>query len=166
MRLIVAAAAASLVLLAGGPGWALDPPKGPVVLTVSGAITRTNGPRGAEFDLEMLEALAGRTTRTHTPWTEGVVTFSGPLGRAVLDAVGATGETMRISALNDYAAEVPVADFHDHDVILATRMDGEVMSVRSRGPIFVIYPFDEDRDLYNEQIFTRSVWQVNRIEVR
>jgi hypothetical protein len=56
-------------------------------------------------------------------------------------------------------------DIKDYPVILATRVDGEELSVRDKGPLFVIYPFDEHPDLYNEVIFSRSVWQVASLTV-
>ncbi|MBH0239849.1 hypothetical protein [Methylobrevis albus] len=162
---LAAGLAFALTLVAPQAALALDAPKGPVVLTITGAISETNAPDAAEFDLEMLEALAGRVTETETPWIDGKRRFEGPLGRAVLDAVGASGETLNVVALNDYAAEIPVEDFRTLDVILATRLDGKPMSVREKGPLFVIYPFDADSSLYNEKYFNRSVWQVARIEV-
>lgn len=145
---------------------ALDAPKGPVVLTVHGAITITNGPNGAEFDMDMLNALAQRTTTVETPWTEGKISFAGPLGSALLEAVGATGTSLKVTALNDYSADVPVADLQQWPVIFATTMDGQPMSVREKGPLFVIYPFDVDSSLYTEMYFNRSVWQIAEIEVR
>ena len=65
-----------------------------------------------------------------TPWTKDNVTFTGPLGSAVLDLVGASGTTMKVVALNDYASDVPVADFRQHAVILATHRDGTPLAVR------------------------------------
>ncbi|PZX11348.1 hypothetical protein LX81_03939 [Palleronia aestuarii] len=144
---------------------ALARPTGPVVLTISGDIEKTNAEGAAEFDLEMLEALPGRETVIDTPWYSGTKTFSGPLISAVLDAVGAGEGALKVIALNDYTAEIPRDDVDEYPVILATRIDGERMSVREKGPSFVIYPFDVDRDLYSEVIFGRSVWQVAAIEV-
>ena len=53
-----------LLLLAvhsvGAPAVADEPlakPTGPVILTVTGAIGRTNAPGKAEFDMQMLQAL-------------------------------------------------------------------------------------------------------------
>jgi hypothetical protein len=137
-----------------------------VVLTVSGRITATNAGATATYDMAMLEALPGRATETETPWTKGKVKFEGPLGAALLDQLGASGTTLKITALNDYVVEVPVEDFRKWPVILATRKDGKAMPVRDKGPIFVVYPFDLDRSLYNERIFSRSAWQVKSIEVR
>jgi hypothetical protein len=137
-----------------------------VVLTVTGNIAATNAGASATYDMAMLEALPGRATETETPWTKGRVKFEGPLGSALLDQLGASGTTLKITALNDYAVEVPVEDFRKWPVILATRKDGKPMPVRDKGPIFVIYPFDLDRSLYNEKIFSRSAWQVKSIEIR
>jgi hypothetical protein len=144
----------------------LPMPTGPVVLTVTGQISNTNVGDTAVFDIAMLEALAGRATVTETPWTDGIAAFEGPLGEALLTYLGAEGDSIVVTALNDYQAEIPIADFLTWPVILATRMNGEAMSVREKGPIFVIYPFDIAPELYNEVYFGRSVWQVASIEVR
>lgn len=144
----------------------LQIPQGMVVLTVTGDIRNTNAPGGAEFDLEMLDALEQRVTTIQTPWFEGPVTFEGPLVSAILDVVGAGGSTTAVTALNDYSSVIPSDDFRTWPVILATRMDGVRMSVREFGPLFVIYPFDLDGSLFNEVYFGRSVWQVRSIDVR
>lgn len=144
---------------------ALPTPVGPVILTLSGALGATNTPNAAEFDLSMLDALPQRETVTATPWHEGRPRFSGPTLASVMNAAAAQGTTLRIVALNDYAAEMPVADARAIPVILATRIDGERISVRDKGPIFVIHPFDDQPELSNEVYFARSVWQVARIEV-
>jgi hypothetical protein len=158
--------AMSLVPSSSAGAAGLTAPTGEVVLTVTGKIATTNADGAARYDLAMLEALPGRTTETETPWTRGTVKFEGPLGAALLDQIGATGTTLKIVALNDYAVEVPVEDFRKWPVIFATRKDGKHMPVRDKGPIFVIYPFDLDRSLYNEKIFSRSAWQVKSIEVQ
>ena len=143
----------------------LPKPTGEVVLTIKGNISNTNADGAAAFDMAMLETLAGRKAVVETPWTKGKVSFEGPLGKALLDAVGNKGATMRIRALNDYTVEVPVKDFLEHAVILATKRDGAAMSVREHGPIFVMYPFDEEPSLYNEKFFSRCVWQVASITI-
>ncbi|NNJ67759.1 MAG: hypothetical protein HKP54_06935 [Boseongicola sp.] len=140
-------------------------PQGDVLLTVTGAIENTNADGAAAFDRSMIEALAQRDTTTKTPWFDTERTFSGPLGHAILDAVGATGKTLRIYALNEYSADVLTQDFRDHAVILATHIDGSVIRVRDKGPLFLIYPFNEVPELFNEVYFGRSVWQIARIEV-
>ncbi len=168
LRILFAAAVFGLAALTSLAAEAagLTTPTGEVVLTVSGRISTTNSGSAATYDMAMLEALPGRATVTETPWTKGSVKFEGPLGAALLDQIGAEGTTLRITALNDYVVEVPIEDFRKWPVIFATRKDGKAMTVRDKGPIFIIYPFDLDRSLYNEKIFSRSAWQVKSIEVR
>lgn len=155
--LLVSALTASVAL-------ALDAPTGPVVLTVKGAISNTNAGDTAQFDLAMLEKLKGRKGEMETPWTEGKVTFEGPLLREILNAAGATGANLKVRALNDYAADVPAEDAK-LDTILATKLNGKAMSIRDKGPLMLVYPFDLDAGLYNEKYFSRSVWQIKEIEV-
>lgn len=145
---------------------ALEAPKGRVILTVSGNITETNSDQGALFDREMLLELGVDSMDTGTPWTEGVNTFSGPRLAALLDTVGAKGESLSVTALNDYSANLPVQDAYDHNIMLAMDVNGKKMSVRDKGPIFVLYPFADDPSLNNEVIHNRSVWQVKAITVK
>jgi hypothetical protein len=144
----------------------LERPTGPVVLTISGNVVHTNADGVAEFDLAMLERLQQRSATMDTPWTEKSTAFEGPLLAAVLEAAGASGAMLKVTALNDYAAEVPIEDATTIETMLATRMNGEIMSVRDKGPLFLIYPFDNRPDLYNEKYFSRSVWQIKEIEVQ
>ena len=143
----------------------LAAPTGPIVLTITGAIDNTNADGAAVFDMAMLDALPGRTARVPTPWYDTDRTFSGPLLSAVLDAVGAHGDALTVTAVNNYSAELPVTDATEHPVIFATRIDGKTLSVREKGPLFVIYPFDLDKSLYDETHFGRSVWQVIAADV-
>jgi hypothetical protein len=157
-----------LILLAAAmPGRAddLGRPAGAVVLTVTGAISVTNAPGAAEFDLAMLEALRGARITTETPWYAGKRTFEGPLISALLDSLEAEGRAIRVTAVNDYSAEIPMSDILKYPVILATRIDGDTLSIREKGPSFVIYPFDQKPELYDELHFGRSVWQVKAIKV-
>lgn len=152
-------------VLAASPAAALDEPKGPVILTIVGVVAEPNRDGTAVFDLAMLDALKGRRAKMDTPWTPGEVEFSGPLLREVLKAAGAEGSRLLVHALNGYSAEVPMSDALAMDTILATRLDGEVMTVRTKGPSMLVYPFDQDSSLFNEKYFARSVWQIKQIEV-
>ncbi|TPE52324.1 hypothetical protein FJM67_07755 [Maribrevibacterium harenarium] len=156
----------SLLIAAASQVMALEQPVGRVILTVTGAISETNQQGAAVFDRKMLEDLGMKTLVTSTPWTEGVNTFKGPKLQSLLDAVGANGTTLTITALNDYAAEMPAADAAAHDVLMAMEMNGENMRVRDKGPIFMLYPFDNEPSLNNEVIHNRSVWQVKSIHVQ
>ncbi|MEK8050207.1 molybdopterin-dependent oxidoreductase [Ideonella sp. DXS22W] len=154
-------------LLGGLPALALDAPAGKVLLTVSGAVTVTNGPAGADFDLAMLDALPQHAFTTATPWFKTPRRFSGPLLRDVLAAAGAQGaKTLKAVALNNYKAEIPAEDARTFKMILATRLDDKPMSLREKGPLFIIYNFDESAELRQERYYSRSAWQLRALEVK
>ena len=159
-------AAAMLAVCASTSAFALDKPTGDVILTITGHVANANVDGTAQFDADMLAQLASRSGEMETPWTTGKVTFSGPLLRAVLEEAGATGDKLVVKAINDYSAEVPMEDAQKLDTILATSMDGKSMSIRDKGPLFLIYPFDQNPDLYTEKYFSRSVWQIKEVEVQ
>lgn len=156
-----------ILLLALHPAVAssLPPPTGEVILTVSGDIDHPNVGDEALFDRDMLMTLSPMVIETHTPWHNGPGRYEGPLFRAVLEAAGALGDQVRVRALNDYEAEIPVSDLYDYDVILAMTRNGEEMAIRDFGPLFVLYPFDDHPELLTETIRFRSVWQVGHLHV-
>ena len=151
------------VALAGSLPWPVQaqpaPAKGRTVLTVQSA----SG--SVDFDMAALEALPQRSFRTSTPWYPQPTSFTGPLLRDVLAAAGARGQTLRAVALNDYKVELPVADAERFEVIVARLLDGKPMPVRERGPLFIVYPFDTSVELKSEKYYSRSAWQLRRIEV-
>lgn len=150
----------------GSASLAQEQPSGRVILEVSGAISNFNGDNIMRYDLEMLEALGLHEITTDTPWTDGPVTFRGVLARDLLADVGATGTQIEAIALNDYSVEIPVMDFDSYGVILALQKDGEYLTVRDRGPLWVIYPWSDVTDLQNELYYSRSIWQLRAIDVR
>lgn len=165
MNRMMSATAFFLMTLAPATAVEMALPTGAAILEVNGAITNSNADGEAIFDLEMLDALPQRVTKATTPWYTGEHEFSGVIIRDLLDYLGASGDSVTFSALNDYASEIPMEELKKLPVILATRVDGQELSVRDKGPLFVIYPFDLDSTLYNEVIFGRSVWQVGSATV-
>ena len=157
---------AAAAWLAAGSAQALDAPKGKVVLSVVGLVGQTNADKRADFDMAMLEALPQHSFTTATPWFKEPKRFTGPLLRDVLAAAGAKGTALRAVALNDYKVEIPVDDAMKYKVVMATRLDGQPMPVREKGPLFIIYPYDESADLRSERFYSRSAWQLRTLEVR
>ena len=125
----------------------------------------TNVDEKAQFDLGMLEALGDRTVETSTIWTDGPQTFQGVSLDLLIERLGASGNVLRASAINDYYVEIPVSDAVEGGPIIAYKMNGNVMSVRDKGPLWLIYPYDADPEYRSEVIYSRSIWQLDRIEV-
>jgi hypothetical protein len=125
----------------------LPPPYDEVILTITGALANTNAPGRIEFDLRSLERLGLSKLTTWTPWTDGEVEFEGILARQLMEAVGARGAEVEARALNDYKEVIPIEDFHRYDVLLATRMNGRLMRLRDKGPIWIVYPWSGHPEL-------------------
>jgi hypothetical protein len=150
--------------LAGGmrPGHAeMAAAKGPVLLTIEGKV-----PQGTvTFDRAALEALPSRSIVTSTPWTKRPAEFRGPALKDVLAMAGAEGTRIRAAALNDFKAEIPISDVERYGVILALEADGRRLTLRDKGPIWVMYPLDRYPDLIERGVGERLVWQLHKLVV-
>ncbi len=118
--------------------------------------------------METLAQLPQYTIHTRTPWTDGVKAFTGPQLADViaLASNAASYETLRVSALNDYVTTIPASDLTRYGVVLAMLVDGRRISIRQKGPLFVMYPFDAMPELRNYRYYGRAVWQVQSIDLR
>ena len=123
--------------------------------------------RHAKLSLDQLEALRQVEVVTDNDYLEGPASFSGPLLR---DVVGEDeldpDRTIVATALNDYSVEIPAVEVLEHDVILATRKDGRRMSVRDKGPIWIIYPMSDTPELRDARYNNRLVWQLCHVELQ
>lgn len=135
------------------------------ILTVSGKINTFNAGDKAVFDRPLLESLGMSGFVTTTPWHDGPVRFDGVRMTTLMDAVGASGDSLIATALNDYETRIPLSDFAEFNVLLALKRNGEYMPVRDKGPLFIIYPFDSNRTLKNQKYYSRSAWQLARIVI-
>lgn len=125
----------------------------------------TNGESKA-YTRADLEALGPLEFTTTTIWTEGDQTFTGtPLSALLVDA-GISEGTIRATAINDYAVEIPVDEVIDSEwPIVAFLANGEAMSVREKGPLWIVYPYDADPAFRSEVVYSRSIWQLDRISL-
>jgi len=138
----------------------------PVLLQVTGDIGVTNNGAVANFDRRMLDALPRHRLETYTDWTEGLQVFEGPLLADLLARVGARGGTLRATALNDYHVDIPISDAEKYTVVLALRHNGEPMSVRDKGPIWIVYPNPSPKTAIASPHNDKSIWQLRSLDVR
>jgi hypothetical protein len=157
--------ATAMALSSAVPALALPPASGKVILTISGKVAEKNTADAAQFDLAMLEKLPQQTFTTKTPWSKDPIKFTGPLLRDVLAAAKANGTTIKAVALNDYKTAIPVDDAKRYDMIVAHRMNGELIPVRTKGPLFIVYPFDSKAELQSSKFYARSAWQLKSMDI-
>ncbi len=134
-----------------------------VILTIDGAI---EGGVARDFTRSELEAIGSGQTVTGTPWHDGSPVFEGVPMDMLLAHVGAEGTQADVLALNNYRTTIPLSDFSAYPVLLALKQDGEYLTVRNKGPLFIIYPFDEFTELQTDLYHARSAWQVRSITIK
>ncbi|WP_378942376.1 molybdopterin-dependent oxidoreductase [Paracoccus sp. R86501] len=150
-----AIAAVSLAPLCAVPVHAS--PASDVLMTV----TTSEGSR--EYDLAALQALPQTEFTTSTIWTEGEQEFGGVLLSDLLEDAGITEGSIMATAINDYAVQIPLDEVDDIAPIVAYHLNGETMSVRDKGPLWIVYPYDLSVDYQTEINYSRSIWQLDRI---
>ena len=136
------------------------------LLTVSGRIGRVNNETADTYDFSEADFLKLATTSitTGTPWTPTSV-FVGPLLIDVMRAAGVTSGTLTFKTLNDYSAPIPWEDLVRYGVILAHSQDGQRLNKKRWGPLWTIYPRDQNPAALRGPIAeSRFIWQVDRIE--
>lgn len=163
MLLVQGAAAASPQTDAANT---LPLPEHEIVLEVHGLIANSNVDTAAHFDMEMLRALPPAQLRTTTAVTDGVHQFEGFLMRDLLARLGASGDTVTASAINDYTIDIPSEEFERFDILVAHTMDGEILLPSGKGPLWIVYPRDQHEVLQDIRYDYRWVWQLNRLDIR
>ncbi len=170
---------------AAAPAFAgeLAQPSGPVVLTIAGKIGKTNRPafdafedgilnyhekrfdKAAAFDRAMLEGLGlHEVTIAYKDWPKPF-RFEGPRLKDLLAAVGATGATISMLALDGYAVDVEVSELDRDDWILAIARDGAPLALGQRGPAWAVYARGDGQPPSHDDE-ARWGWAIFYIEVR
>lgn len=156
----------AILFLLTPPVFALEPTEGDILLKITGQIEEFNTDNEeALFDLKQLQSYPVTTIHTNTPWTDGVIEFEGVLLRDLLLSVKSSGQKLIAEAINDYFVTIPMEDILNHDVIIAYKKDGKLMSIRNKGPLWIIYPWHDNPDLKTELHHSRSVWQLISLRV-
>jgi hypothetical protein len=149
----------SLCLVFGANSLAAN--KHGIILSVS---SRAATVPEVQLDDEHFDKIPQISMTVQTPWYQTPQTFEGPLLRDVLKLAGINDGDIKLTALNDYTIKFPVSDAFKYDVILARKRNGKIMTVRDKGPLFLMYPFHQHAELLKPEYFRRSSWQLNRIK--
>ncbi|WP_297778121.1 molybdopterin-dependent oxidoreductase [uncultured Roseovarius sp.] len=118
-----------------------------------------------EFSLEDLKALPVSSFETTTIWTDGPQTFEGISLAALLAHLDVTEGTIKATAINDYSVTIPMSDATEDGAIIAYLNNDEPMSRRGKGPLWIVYPYDSDIEYQTETVYSRSIWQLDRLAI-
>ena len=56
-------------------------------------------------------------------------------------------------------------DFTDYPVVLAMSMDGTPLTLRTKGPLWIVYPRDQYTELQSPEMNSRWIWQLRALEI-
>lgn len=114
---------------------------------------------------EDLEALGTYAITTETPWRDTAATFIGARLKDVLSASGLEEkQAIRVVAENDYAVTIGREVWVNHDLLIATRVNGLGHTRRARGPLQFVFNMREDAATGKDQFQQNWVWMAARIE--
>ena len=163
---------------------------GPGLLTVAGAITRSNrGPldpaldqlmvrhgtqfaRAWEFDAAMLARLPSVTIQPTLEYDARTHKLSGPLLSSVVAAAGVAAGApvvLALRALDGYNVAVSLADAQRYRMIVATTLDGVPLSIGGLGPLWAVYDADRLPDFKDKPLkerFALCPWGLYFVEVK
>jgi hypothetical protein len=164
--------------------------RGPALLTVSGAIAKSNrGPldpaldqmlakhgvqftKAWTFDSAALRRLPAVTIRPTLEYDAKPHSLHGPLLDTVLRAAGvAAGATamLGLRAVDGYNAVLSLADARGYRMIVATHVDGQPLALGGLGPQWAVYEADRLADFKDKplaQRFGLCPWGLYHIDVK
>lgn len=189
-RGFLAAGALGTVLTTARAADAGHAPAGPGLLTIAGAIGRSNrGPldpaldqlmvkHGARFDrawvldAAMLARLPAVTIEPTLEYDARAHRLSGPLLATVVEGAGvAPGAPVMLAlrALDGYTVGLSLADARSYRMIVATSIDGQPLSLGGLGPCWAVYDADRlpaFRDKPLKERFGLCPWGLYFVDVR
>jgi len=190
-RNFLAAGAAAATLLPGVARSANAPAhlRQPVLLTVTGAIGKSN--RGAfdpvldqmmakqkltfsqafGFDFAALRALPAITIRPTLEYDNKPHALRGPLITTVLKAAGLQSDNVKLAmrAIDGYAPTISLADAARQRFIVATELDGKPMPLGGLGPLWAVYDADRVPEMAAKPVnerFALCPWGLYHIDVQ
>lgn len=75
------------------------------------------------------------------------------------------GNNLHVTALDGYEMDLPREDIDKYPVLFGFMVDGQPLSVRQKGPAWIIYPVSDHKELDDPAFEARSVWQLKSIEI-
>ena len=188
-ELLTTAAVASLLPLASAHS-ATSANRGPVLLTVSGAITHAN--RGAldpaldqmmakhsiqfdkalTLDAQALYRLPQVQIKPTLEYDAKLHTLAGPLLTTVLAAAGVPADgafTVGMRAVDGYNVNVGLAELARMRMLVATHLDGHPLALGGLGPLWAVFDADSVapfKDLPLKERFAQCPWGLYHLDVQ
>ncbi|MEZ8020918.1 hypothetical protein AB4393_13965 [Vibrio splendidus] len=119
-----------------------------------------------KLSTEQLLLLPQTEIKTSLPWVEGTSVYSGVTLQTVLQTIDLPiSSQVTFVALNDYKIAVPREDFDVYQPVIAIKQNGKLMSVRDKGPYWLIYPLSSNPEINTTDFHAKMIWQIRDIHL-
>jgi hypothetical protein len=120
-------------------GTTLPVPENRVILTLSG-VDRPNVGNDLELDLATLQRMPTIQATVYEPFLKRDIRFGGVLLSEVLSYAGADPtSTMEVTALDDHLIQFNLGQLDEHQVLVATDIDGRPLQIADGGPTRLVF---------------------------
>ncbi|MBI9045746.1 MAG: molybdopterin-dependent oxidoreductase [Anaerolineaceae bacterium] len=149
------------------PGDPLPLPQEEIILEVSGDISTTNQGEKLVFDIKTLESLGLIQYSVMDPWFNAENLYTGVQLSVLLDIAGISADAthLNFTAMDDYQISIPVEDAYKWPVLLATRVNGEYISISDAGPTRIIYPYETFPEIDITTKRNLWIWNIKTLEI-
>lgn len=122
------------------------------------------GPKELVFSEAQLAALPQKTFKTKHTWAAEAQEFSGPLLADVLKQVCPSARNIYLRSLDQYSIMVDFPKIVKYEPILALRINGKPLTIREKGPIWLIINTDGFK-IPPRSLDNMFVWQLYYIRI-
>ena len=121
-------------------------------------------------DMSNLDSMPQETILTNLPASLGIIgqnEWSGASLKYIAQSLGAKEDsTIELVALNDYTISIPMKSITSYNPVLASRFNGKTISVRNKGPLILIYPFDKYKEINIPLYQDYTIWMIHEIRIK
>lgn len=117
------------------------------------------------LDEKALLSLPQQRFKTRHTWSDTAQEFSGPLLSDVLNLACHNVTRLMLKAINDYSIEMDFNEMRNYQPIVAITVDGKRLSVRHKGPLWVMMPLDRFDELPPRSMDDMLIWQLSDISI-
>lgn len=116
--------------------------------------------------LAQIESLPVESMTTDLPWATSASKFEGVSLQDIIAFLGLSAQdNVTFVALNNYQITIPFSDFERFSPIIAFKNNGQYMSIRSKGPYWLVYPLSRYPELDNTDYHAKMIWQLKEIHL-
>jgi hypothetical protein len=124
--------------------------------------TKKDAPR--TVIVEELEKLPQTEYSVMDPYSKKQTVYRGVLVRDFVKQYGGPRSgSLHFRALDDFKADLNSGEWNRWDILLATRTNGERMSIANNGPARIVFPYDTHKEINPTVYNDKWIWQIKQV---